>query len=316
MSSLQLPRFSKRLEFHGRAFRREELQELAGIPALLRLDFANAPLNDEEVAILCGLPNLEELWLEGTRVTDAVLPAIAQLPNLKWLILDGTAITGDGFGAFSKHTGLRTLWVSHTKVGDSAARFIAQIPKLRVLVAKGTQLTRAGVLALAANKNLEVNLGEPVSSANLQAFDEAQQTIARGNSKQPPACDEDVMAARAVLEQFFREISAWECAVAQAHRTNRDTADWRVDELADVFARLCTKKERKFGRPNALSYAIPPEFEGHTILEAEAAGPNKLCFYTRDSSRSRHRFFLVKKKGAWLVDRRETLRDEWERSFL
>jgi len=65
---LGLPRHPRTVDFDGRSFTIEQLQQLAASPSIVRLDFKNCAVRDGDVRAICGLPKLESLWLEGTQV--------------------------------------------------------------------------------------------------------------------------------------------------------------------------------------------------------------------------------------------------------
>lgn len=315
-SALDLPRRPRFLAFKDRTFTTDELHRLASSPSLIRLDFQNCAVGDDDVRILCDLPNLESLWLEGTLITDGVLPDIARLPKLNWLILNRTRVTGTGFASFSEKSTLRTLWLSETPVGDEALPFLARLSKLSNLVLKHTRVTPEGLLALAAHPTVSVTADDEIPAVAIEALEAEQR---RRASRTPPSLrvpDSEAADAKSALLGFFAAMAAWEGAVARSSSSTTGPTDWAEDQCAAIFARYCTPKERKYGRPNALSYSEPSEYEGVDVLDSEWLTARKVFFYTRGPDGFHHRYLVVKRRDGWLVDHKETLLDGWDRDYL
>jgi hypothetical protein len=315
-SALDLPRRPRFLDFKGRTFTAEELHTLASFPSLIRLDFQNCAVGDAEVRIFCGLPKLESLWLEGTLITDGVLPDIARLPKLNWLILNRTQITGTGFASFSEKSTLRTLWLSETPVADEALPFLARLPKLSNLVLKHTRVTPDGLLALAGHPTVRVTAADDIPAVAIEALEAEQR---RQASRTPPSLrvpGGEAADAKAALLDFFAAMAAWERTVARSSSPTAGPTDWAKDQCAAIFARYCTPKERKYGRPNALSYSQPSEYEGFAFLDSEWLTARKVFFYTRGPDGFHHRYLVVKRRDGWLVDHKETLLNGWDRDYL
>jgi len=315
---LALPRHPRAVDFDGRSFTREQLEQLAASPSIVRLDFKNCAVRDEDVRAICGLPKLESLWLEGTQVTDAALPAIARLPKLNWLILDRTEITGMGFHAFTGHKTLQTLWLSNTRVTDEAMPLLAAIPRLSIVVLKHTKITRAGLMSLAKHPTLEVSAEGLFSKTDMREFDMVQRQHANRSDRSVQPNPADAEAAASVLQAFFVAMNAWERELARSNLETVEGKDRAQAQVQEIFAKHCTDKARKYGSPHVLSYSEPPAYEELELLDAEWLTPRKVYYYTKERSgfESHHRFLVIKRGDRWLVDHKQVRGDGWERDYL
>ncbi|MDQ1835316.1 NTF2 fold immunity protein [Massilia scottii] len=304
------------LDFKEQSFSGADIAFLLTKPSIRGLTFAGCDIGDEAVRALCALPRLERLWLDASALTDAGLSEIARVPALNWLVLDHTGITGAGLAAFAGHAALRTLSLRHTPANDACVQHIARIPHLSHVALQGSAVTPEGILALAAHPTVRPGIDTAFGPALADAFLRQQRRLA---SRTPPgfvpaAGEEQAMLD--VLHGFWDAISAWETQLALDNKETPGVDDWRQPACAAIFAQFCTPKDRKFGRPNALSFSTPPEYQRQTLLDVEWLSARKACVYARDDWGGQSRFLLLKKGKAWLLDHKQHLFDGWTTGYL
>ncbi|NHZ89506.1 hypothetical protein F2P45_10840 [Massilia sp. CCM 8733] len=313
---LDLPARPTFLDVNDRALSAADIALLLTKPSIRGLTFTGCDIGDDAVRALCALPKLERLWLDGSAITDAVLPDIARVPALNWLVLDNTGIGGTGLAALSGHARLRHLSLRNTPVDDACVRHIVGIASLSYLDVKGSAMTRAGLLALAAHPTLKLCADDTRPDGLDQEFVREQRRLA---SRTPPgfvAGAGEEAAALGVLHGFWDAISAWETELALDSQKTPHLNDWRQPACAAIFHQFCTPKDRKFGRPNALSFSTPPEYRQHAIIAVEWLSARKLCVYTSNRAHAQCRFLLVKKGSTWLLDHVQNLFDGWTTGYL
>lgn len=300
----------------NRTFTKEEMTYLATVKSLHQISLKNGPITDDLVAIICTLPRLQYLDLSNTAITDEVLVHISKLNKLKVLILDQTSVNGSGFCHMAGHSALRVLWASYTDVDDEAIFQFLSNPKLTHLVAKNTRITAEGTLELAPLPRLQINGGEQLSGADVEAFEKEQRRYARrGKSLIEPDAAEQVKAEEA-LTKFFGAMEDWTRRMINNRGNRNDIYNRKyagdIHVIADEF---CTDKPVKTGRLNSFSFRMPSENTREQILSAEWYSKRQLYLYTRDSL-SRYRYRLVKSGERWLIDRREILLDGWTNTYF
>ncbi len=313
---LEIPARPRFLDIHDHALSAADIALLLSKPSIRGLTFTGCGIGDDAVRALCALPKLERLWLDGSAITDAVLPDIARVPALNWLVLDNTGIGDAGVAALSGHARLHHLSLRGTEVGDACAPHIVSLACLSHLDVTGSAVTRDGVLALAAHPTLTLSSDDTHPAGLDGEFVREQRRLA---SRTPPGflpgAGEEA-AALAVLHGFWDAISAWETELARDSQPTEPLNDWRQADCAAIFDQFCTPKDRKFGRPNALSFSTPPEYQQHSIIDVEWLSARKVCVYTIHRGHLQRRFVLMKKGSTWLLDHMQNLFDGWTTGYL
>lgn len=93
-------------------------------------------------------------------------------------------------------------------------------------------------------------------------------------------------------------------------------------DMVSVFNVFCTKKERKYGRENNVVISFPPIYGlGEKIEKTESKNRSRMVVYTKsnDPFCPDHRYTLVERKGAWLIDKKERYsfsEKKWEADIL
>lgn len=317
-----LPKRPRTVDFNARSFSIDEMRFLGSQTTLVTLGFKDCPIKDEHVRELRDLPRLLRLSLISTRITDAALEHVATLPKLEMLWLDGTKITGEGFRFLHQHGKLRTLWADETKVTDKTIALAAGIPKLNILRIAKTAVTFNGLLSLAINPRLNVVGDDQFTAEQMREFEATQLRLARESRGTPAANASDCEAAKLVLLAFFKAINEWEDQLHKADEAEekskskkRSTEEFTV-KCSAIFDKYCTPKPRADGRPNMISYCVPPKYTNVEIVELEQPTKNKVVVYTKDSHGFQRRYWIVKKKDEWRVDYVEWHSDGWSRDFL
>lgn len=123
-------------------------------------------------------------------------------------------------------------------------------------------------------------------------------------------CDTDIYSKPAeVVRRFIADMHVWELQAAEAHKASTPDDNerfWQANNaaLAEVFARWCTTKDRKYGRSG--SFQKPPEYQpdGEDVLETIIESSRRACVYTqrRTGLAFKQQYVLLKHKGSWLID--------------
>ena len=132
----------------------------------------------------------------------------------------------------------------------------------------------------------------------------------------------------ALMYAFFTEMNKWEKFCYEIDYETQLTVEEKLSEqrkeAKKIVDRFLTKKERKRGLPDNISYGhegsykYNPEEEKITAIEVEK---NKAIVTTRREKPMKRSimYILKKQKGQWLIDSRKkysSLREKWENSIL
>lgn len=306
-----LPKRPRDATFKNRSFTSAEIKFLGAQETLVGLIFEDCPLTDAQVGELTGLQRLVNVTIANAKISDAALKHVAQWKKLRILSLDRNVLTGSGFKHFADHPTLDCLWVNETRVSDSNLPLLLNVPRLSTLLVKGSSVTATGVLQLAEHPRLRV-IGDfsPVENA---AFEAAQRACGAKKSSRESVSLEEVGPALEKLKAFFQDMSAWEDEFNRREEEGPDLHKETKRKCESIFAQHCTSKPRKFGRPNALSYSSPSEFERTEITGAEQAGAGKVFIYTKNTlPEVKRRYLMIHKKNEWRLDHREIFRGGWK----
>jgi hypothetical protein len=130
------------------------------------------------------------------------------------------------------------------------------------------------------------------------------------------------MQPKEVVENFIKAMNKWEI-----HAAKSKVPDWPTMkvELQKVFDEFCTKKERKTGRLENLTYSSPPEYDpkNQIVTEIIQEKSNKVFIYTEMTSEIlgdyQYCYVVFKKDDKWLIDSKKSrfhLDEKWENSSL
>ena len=141
----------------------------------------------------------------------------------------------------------------------------------------------------------------------------------------------DVAAARAALFEFMARMKTWEETYHRLYKRENGGPEQHADsariELLQIYGEFLTQKERKTGRLAGPNAGYPPEFDPNCekFVSADLLGPGKLVIETlwthpaiSDFS-EKHRFTMIRKSGAWLLDKKESYsayKEKWENRVL
>lgn len=128
----------------------------------------------------------------------------------------------------------------------------------------------------------------------------------------------DEQQVKNIIIEFTNMMNKWEKNFC------RNSSDPKLAiEIKDIFDKYCTKKDRKYGRPNALSAGDPPEYDvKHNIIEKIEKEKNKFIVYIQQTNRFKqlYRIFVVKNRDKqFKIDRKErfsSIDNKWIRIWL
>lgn len=135
---------------------------------------------------------------------------------------------------------------------------------------------------------------------------------------------EDLKAIAFTLNSFNEEMYKWEMYCNNIDSDKSFSTEEKLEKqksmVSGIFNKYCTKKDRKEGLPNVISYPIidgrdkPIEEE---ILSIEEIAENKAIVSTqkKDSLQSKLQYLLIKKKGNWYIDSKKRY-SNWKKKWL
>lgn len=122
----------------------------------------------------------------------------------------------------------------------------------------------------------------------------------------------------------MKEMNQWEvfCDDIDTNETYSSDESFKLekDRLVDIFDKYCTKKERKNGKPNVISYGLPPSYQydlnTEYITSIEEVDKAKYLLYTKKGNpvRVEYSYTFKKVKDQWLLDskkRKFLNEDKW-----
>jgi NTF2 fold immunity protein len=129
--------------------------------------------------------------------------------------------------------------------------------------------------------------------------------------------NETAEAARATLYELMMEMNIWETEfhAKYKHDGPEKHAIAAKQSLHALAAKYFTDRERKGGRETTLHASSPPEYDPdrESMDETQVLSENKVAILTTWKHPSKpetihhHRYSMVHKNGAWLLDRKERL---------
>lgn len=135
---------------------------------------------------------------------------------------------------------------------------------------------------------------------------------------------EDLKTIAFILNSFHEEMYKWEIYCNNIDSDKSFSAEEKLEKqksmILGIFNKYCTKKERKEGLPNVISYPIidgrdkPIEED---ILSIEESSENKaiVTVQKKDSLQSKLQYLLIKKKGNWYIDSKKRY-SNWKKKWL
>ena len=134
--------------------------------------------------------------------------------------------------------------------------------------------------------------------------------------------DNELDLAEERLKNFIIEMNQCEKLYGKEFVRNNKTITDDMDknmrrDLADIFNRHCTKKERKYGRINNITISIPPTYGINEKIIKKEIEKNKITLYTIGDKplNCEYRYTLRKKAGSWLIDRKE-MYDDYDQKWI
>ena len=121
----------------------------------------------------------------------------------------------------------------------------------------------------------------------------------------PVTLDPALEAAKAAFVDFADAMVTWEDACSSSG-DHDDDAWWDRQRAtcAEIFARHCTDKPRVYGRPNAIGFQSPSQYDPrHRKIDGvELDRPRRVHVNVIGQHDFRYRYVILKKGGRWLVD--------------
>jgi len=130
-----------------------------------------------------------------------------------------------------------------------------------------------------------------------------------------------------LINSFFTEMNVWEkfCyAVDNEQGLSVNERNFKqVSRASEIVEKFLTKKERKWGLPNNISYGHEGSYnynpEEEKIVSIEVKGNTATVTTAREKPISETNKYIVKRiKGDWLIDskKRYSWREKWEMAYL
>ncbi len=120
---------------------------------------------------------------------------------------------------------------------------------------------------------------------------------------------------------FFEEMNAWEkyCnTIDESSLSYEEKKAKKVEKVTKIVDKFFTKKERKMGLPNCISYGVEGSYEYNpeeeTVISIEI-DKSKAIVSTKKDESELNKYILKKTKGHWLIDSKKNYsswKGKWE----
>lgn len=134
----------------------------------------------------------------------------------------------------------------------------------------------------------------------------------------------DEQLVKELLTRFIEEMNEWENLCNKIEEDETLSYDEQIAlqrlKVAEIFLKYCTPKDRKNGRPNTISYGVPPDFEydanDEKILSVTPQTSSKITVMTARTKPMPMNFMytVLKIEGRWLVDAKKR-ESKWEQKW-
>jgi spore coat polysaccharide biosynthesis predicted glycosyltransferase SpsG len=114
------------------------------------------------------------------------------------------------------------------------------------------------------------------------------------------------------LESFIQVMYEWEVFSEKIGKDKSLSSEEKIkrqkEPLIKIFEKYCTKKDRKYGRPNIVHYGGEGYYEydlnEEKIKNIEQKGKNKIIVFTERNNPMKQMFqyIFVNKNDNWLID--------------
>ncbi|MDR1460144.1 MAG: RhsIA family immunity protein [Campylobacteraceae bacterium] len=131
--------------------------------------------------------------------------------------------------------------------------------------------------------------------------------------------------ADTLVKNFIKEMNGWELFCNEIDKS--DLHYLEIDKkqkeyVKNIFDKYCTQKDRKYGRPNCISYGVDGTFiynETEKIIKIEQANKNRMLVYTQNED-DKFMYIILKKNNNWLIDSKKVygrkVNDKWDNTYL
>ena len=91
--------------------------------------------------------------------------------------------------------------------------------------------------------------------------------------------------------------------------------------VSKIFLNYCTPRERKYGKPNTISYGVKGSYEydvdEEKITDIVDEGKNRIVVHTyrEEPMQEKMQYIFLLKKGKWLLDSKKRY-SSWKQKWL
>lgn len=128
-----------------------------------------------------------------------------------------------------------------------------------------------------------------------------------------------------LLLQFMRDMHEWEIACndieKQSELSFEEQFNKQKELVSKIFLTYCTPRERKYGRPNTISYGEEGsneyDVDEEKITDIAEEGKNKIVVYTYREvpMQEKKQYIFLLKKDKWLLDSKKRY-SSWKQKWL
>ena len=123
-----------------------------------------------------------------------------------------------------------------------------------------------------------------------------------------------------LLLQFMQNMHEWEMMCndidKQRELSSEEQFNKQRELVSKIFLTYCTPRERKYGRPNTISYGGEGSYEydvdEEKITDIIDEGKNRIVVHTY---REKMQYIFLLKKGKWLLDSKKRY-SSWKQKWL
>ena len=128
-----------------------------------------------------------------------------------------------------------------------------------------------------------------------------------------------------LLLQFMQNMHEWEVTCndieKQSELSFEEQFNKQKELVSKIFLTYCTPRERKYGKPNTISYGVKGSYEydvdEEKITDIVDEGKNRIVVHTyrEEPMQEKMQYIFLLKKGTWLLDSKKRY-SSWKQKWL
>lgn len=124
-----------------------------------------------------------------------------------------------------------------------------------------------------------------------------------------------------LLLQFMQSMHEWEIICNEIDKQRELSFEEQFNKqkelVSKIFLTYCTPRERKYGRPNTISYGGEYDVDEEKITDVVEEGKNRIVVHTYREvpMQEKKQYIFLFKKGKWLLDSKKRY-SSWKQKWL